>query len=758
MIESSTLGRRRLTTVNNKGVPLFKAVGLGGTVPYGEIGAGEQVTGVSGDDLPIVRIVDSEGALANSGSKSVLTRVRNTLLASLIASMGAPSIPIMANPPVITVTSSNSNQPSVNTVGYVYNGTSGGPAIANYVYYYLPQAQTPTTAALQLPAATIPVTSTKQFPSNSYTVSTAAVTLPISNGTIAVNDTYALAGSGTVYIGSAGNAITYTSIVGNVLQGCNCASPAVPGTFPSSSQVFNQTNQIYVGGAIGSETSANTVTYLYKDATHFYGCIGGTAAVGLGSTVRTACEPRQFASPYTFNLLNYATVWNFQNWTDNGSTSNTNDGTHLSYFSPCLPDQATTVGNGASLGFIAMSTDAPNIAVYGGGGGNWQLMVDGQLQNQNPIYPENNNMTLVNFGTRKMRKLIWMFGAGFSGFGFNAIDTVVPLDITSKSFTHAWQGDSIMQAQGLASGALGGVAAQFGLLTGAPAHTLDAIGGTGYAEVSFATAYSFLPNTTDSRRIAALAAAQADVVVLAAGINDGWPTAANGLSVATAIQTTLLAARANNPNAILFVTPGFIKATPVTADLARDAYMLNFMQTQMTGLWIYWSTMTGTWYNSSGASGQSGQALITGSGQVYNHVADGNADANVGNPATPTNDAVHPAHSNNVQVASLVAANATTIPVLTNAPAPGDQWPTPANAAASPNGTYNIWVNGQLVTYTGYSANGTYGGQFTGCSGNTLAIPANSIVQRAWGGQINQGIDYHGFRHASAFHDAVMAL
>jgi hypothetical protein len=141
-----------------------------------------------------------------------------------------------------------------------------------------------------LPASSIPVASTALFPAANGTLylepatvvsnSGSSITLPAS--TIPLADARGFPASGSVSITadtrSWTQTVSYTSIVGNVLQGCSGGT----GTIPDGSAV----------------TGNQQVSYKTVDPTHFLGCVGGSGTIGAGTVLETCTAGNIFyASP-----------------------------------------------------------------------------------------------------------------------------------------------------------------------------------------------------------------------------------------------------------------------------------------------------------------------------------------------------------------------------------------------------------------------------------------------------------------------------
>lgn len=442
-------------------------------------------------------------------------------------------------------------------------------------------------------------------------------------------------------------------------------------------------------------------------------------------------------------LTNFATVFNFANWTDLGYSADFNDGQHLENFiaSTSAINALNGTGTASSCApIVAFITDSPIVGFAALYGNPFTLIVDGQIAQVSPgnsagLSSASVQTVLINFGSRKPRQIIY-YGANnnlLAGIAIDATASLSPLDITTNRFVWAAAGHSWEQSHPTLEAA-GSHIEKAMFMLGAYAGTSTYIGGTGYLADN-AIVVPVLPGLYSTTRIAQLTCANPDLVFLSGlAFND----VDNSAAWLAAVQTVFNGIRAALPNAILAVMgpwcPISTNATGDTKFTRMNGSLLTLLRA-ISPPWCYLDNLNGINYNSSGWSANDGLGpWDTGTGCIGTTTGAGNGDFYIRAGQT------HPTYSlptrlNNGSTLTLTGGVAVTLTVLstTDFPASGRL------AVGNVTGTY---TGVGATTFTGFTPD------FSGSVADTTYVQIIS----------GSAVDYFAYRIAHGIEESVLNL
>lgn len=172
-------------------------------------------------------------------------------------------------------------------------------------------------------------------------------------------------------------------------------------------------------------------------------------------------------------------------------------------------------------------------------------------------------------------------------------------------------------------------------MLGIPHLDLDALGGTGYAQIA-SSEDSFHPGNTFASRLHSSVDALPDLFLTAGGINDNNSLALPPYASAAQAQAGFTAAvnryyselRTALPGSVLVAlgpwAPRQFMPTDPVAQSKSDAIQAALRAAG--GLWVFLDNLNGGWVNSAGASAAAGGPWQTGTGRTGAPVGDGNGD------------------------------------------------------------------------------------------------------------------------------------
>jgi hypothetical protein len=446
------------------------------------------------------------------------------------------------------------------------------------------------------------------------------------------------------------------------------------------------------------------------------------------------------------DCLTVTNCYNSANWT-NAFVIGINDGTQVQCQYPDNNYVTNTMASGAQAAgtVCAFITDAPIFAFFVRQTST-NVWINGQLATPCGGVGANASWVLVNNVSRQTRQVVLTCSikTQFGGVAIGPNDTIAPFDITKNSFNFSLMGDSYFQQQPSGPYSMG-MEQNIATLIGTFASMNNDIGGTGYDVYNGSSGNIVtLPAFNNPYRIASATGNNPDLIFVAGGINDSWPTGNVGVGTNLAIQQTMQKLRVAAPSAIQwYMGPWCPVQTAYTIgskyQLINAAILANLQAGYAGTPWIFTDNNNGAWSNSSGASGvDGGGPWQTGTG--FNGSGTGNGKWYL------QADDVHPTVTNVAWVSAAQTINqvgaAVTVASTTN---PGT-WPA--------TGSFNVTVAG--VTWT-VSYTSTTQTTFAGCTvpSGTLSLPSNIAVVQAGA---SNGCDYYARRIAKAGREAILAL
>jgi hypothetical protein len=427
----------------------------------------------------------------------------------------------------------------------------------------------------------------------------------------------------------------------------------------------------------------------------------------------------------------------------------------------------------------SFETDAPTVGVCAGlanaGSGvrMWVDVLDGAgykdaavLRPLPSVSGSGQGMIYCDFGSRVTRRIYLEVDQFFTAIVLRTQDTLTPYAPTKKFLRFAYIGDSI-----------GYVLYRVGKKIGALPTMQWAVGGTGYsrqggvkvgggtptsnADFDFAASTPSIAGNmgyNDGTRtegalidttLLHIVESNPDVIVCAAGINDGAPMdiAPNyGWSVASGSALVWQYLRQRTSALLVCVDPwtGAARGADGLSPPGSRPYIRAAFDA-IAGPTLSINNQDSTWRlkraDGSIVDGSTGSGpWLTGIGMVSAPTGVGNADLYVG-------DGTHPA-----AWASTTTTGSTTLPAATinvvAATSGLSNFPPSGTLSIQPAGP--VSYPGQVVAYTGKTAT-----SFTGCSGGTGTFPAGSNVYLY---QTVPGEDYYGDKVAAALCAALAVL
>lgn len=535
------------------------------------------------------------------------------------------------------------------------------------------------------------------------------------------------------------------------------------------------------------KTSPYTYAALASPPSWIRGAANAALGVMTGGEVLRGTSPGDIAGMVAYTAGGSSTGTNIAsqdiltNATRGVWNPNPADWTASAYTATVGASSLRVMGRARGQGpFVAsFETDAPTIGVCAGlasaGSGVriWADLLDGNgyrdtavLRPLPSVTGSGQGMIYCDFGTRATRRIYMEVDQFFVALALRSQDTLIPYNPCKKALKFAYIGDSI-----------GYVLYRVGKLIGALPSTNWAVGGTGYSRQgglkngggtptsnadfdfsastpSIAGNLGFNDGTrTEGAQIADTLAhivdMQPDVIVCAAGINDGSPLdigPAYGWSVASGSALVWQYLRQRTSALLVCCDPwtGAARGADGLSAPGSRPYIRTAFDA-IAGPTLQINNLDGTWKlkraDGSIVNGSTGSGpWLTGIGMVSATTGVGNADQYVG-------DGTHPA-----AWASTTTTGTNTLPSATINVAAA----TSGTSNFPPSGTLSIQaagpVNypGQVVTYTGKTAT-----TFTGCSGGSGSFPAGSNVYLY---QTTPGEDYYGDKVAAALCAALAVL
>lgn len=427
---------------------------------------------------------------------------------------------------------------------------------------------------------------------------------------------------------------------------------------------------------------------------------------------------------------------------------------------------------------VCFETDAPTVGVATGPFSNclmWVDAMDGQgFKATTPLrpYPTTTSGTVFyyDFGTRAARRIYIEVGAYFAGLVLRSQDTLRPYNPQRGALKVGYFGDSIGYVLARTAKQIGGLPAiawtkggtGYAKQTGAKS---DGTGATSNADIDYSHPFTnpsicgnfgFNDGTlAEGRQIdtsmGPLADAGLDIIIGAAGINDGVPTDIVApfyrWNFTSGVALTWRYLRARSSALLVCVSPWTGANRGADGLSITTAYPIIKEQFfAIAGPTLYIDNVDSSWQlrrqDGSIVSGSTGSGpWLTGIGTCQAPTGVGNADLYVG-------DGTHPAAWSSTTLTASATLPAGTLTVAATAGATGN-FPPAGTLSIQPAGS-TVSYPGQVVTYTGKT-----GTTFTGCSGGTGTFPAGSNVYLY---QTVPGEDYYGDKVAAALCAALAAL
>lgn len=333
-------------------------------------------------------------------------------------------------------------------------------------------------------------------------------------------------------------------------------------------------------------------------------------------------------------------TWNKANRSKDyrGAVEIQNDGSDYEQYES-TPGGGDSTGNRGGTYFAATITSR-YVSVGTEAGNTMQLQVGGGYVREPLSWPANNVHNIVDFGSVAPRSIVFRGGASFLNAGFCADQgaTIVPYDFMAGRTSWAFLGDSYLTSAALASAGCQ-MPELLMRLCGGGASVTTAILGSGYSAAGNGVPFD------SAVRAGIVAQPGADVVCVAGGMEDSWPTAAGtGKDTLAAVQKTLRDARSGTPSALLVVVSPWAPKQSVAAasgSAAKSIRAAQLAELALTaGPWLHVDPIDGTWRASNGRTRPAPTgAWQTGDGRVGATTGTGNGDTWVANDARTLTDA-----------------------------------------------------------------------------------------------------------------------